>query len=142
MIRGINKVISVPFNGINDALKKLKNFSIAGAKPFSNLSTISVPKIPELQYGIAKAKKGHQYLLEGKNDEAVIPLHKNALWLKGLANNLLTQMNNGGVTNNLGGAISNSNVNNFTQNIYAPKQPSRIELYRQTRNLLELKGGC
>ena len=27
--------------------------------------------------------------------------------------------------------------NNFTQNIYAPQQPSRIELYRQTRNLLD-----
>ncbi len=30
--------------------------------------------------------------------------------------------------------------NNFTQNIYAPKQPSRIELYRQSKNLLSLKG--
>lgn len=34
-----------------------------------------------------------------------------------------------------------SNVNNFTQIINAPKQPSRIELYRQTKNLLALKGG-
>lgn len=32
-----------------------------------------------------------------------------------------------------------SNVNNYTQIINAPKQPSRLELYRQTRNLLELK---
>lgn len=36
--------------------------------------------------------------------------------------------------------ISNttSNVNNYTQIINAPKQPSRLELYRQTRNLLNL----
>lgn len=37
-----------------------------------------------------------------------------------------------------GGAYKTSNVNNFTQNIYAPKQPSRLELYRQTKNLLAL----
>lgn len=36
--------------------------------------------------------------------------------------------------------ISNttSNVNNYTQVINAPKQPSRLELYRQTKNLLNL----
>lgn len=32
-------------------------------------------------------------------------------------------------------------VTQFTQIINAPKQPSRIELYRQTRNLLDLRGG-
>lgn len=32
-----------------------------------------------------------------------------------------------------------SNVNNFTQIINAPKQPSRLEIYRQTRNLLNLR---
>lgn len=37
--------------------------------------------------------------------------------------------------------ISKSNVNNFTQIINAPKQPSRIELYRQTKNLLEIAKG-
>lgn len=31
--------------------------------------------------------------------------------------------------------------NNYTQTINAPKQPSRLELYRQTKNLLSLKGG-
>jgi len=37
---------------------------------------------------------------------------------------------------------SSSVVNNFNQVINAPQQPSRAELYRQTRNLLELaKGG-
>lgn len=46
------------------------------------------------------------------------------------SNNLLSGSGN---TNN-----SNSIVQNFTQNINSPKQPSRIELYRQTRNLLAL----
>ena len=37
-------------------------------------------------------------------------------------------------------AYSNVPSNSFTQNIYAPQQPSRIELYRQTRNLLAAAG--
>lgn len=37
---------------------------------------------------------------------------------------------------------NNSVVNNsYTQVINAPKQPSRIELYRQTKNLLAMRGG-
>lgn len=37
---------------------------------------------------------------------------------------------------------TNNNVNNnYTQIINAPKQPSRLEIYRQSRNLLSLKGG-
>ena len=37
----------------------------------------------------------------------------------------------------LGGSAGDSiSTTNFTQNIYSPKAPSRIELYRQTKNLL------
>lgn len=36
--------------------------------------------------------------------------------------------------------INNSRTNTFTQIINAPKQPSRLELYRQTQNLLQLAG--
>lgn len=61
----------------------------------------------------------------------------------GLGNKLNTI--NGGLSINPNyagvGAGATSNVNNFTQIINAPKQPSRIELYRQTKNLLALKGG-
>lgn len=38
------------------------------------------------------------------------------------------------------GSTTTNVVNNFTQTINAPKQPSRIELYRQTKNLLSIKG--
>lgn len=51
IISGINKVVAIPFNAINTALKKLKDVSIIGMKPFSWLPTISVPKIPTLANG-------------------------------------------------------------------------------------------
>ena len=40
------------------------------------------------------------------------------------------------------GAVAAGVVNNFTQVINAPKQPSLEELYRRTGNLLDLKGGA
>lgn len=51
IISGINKVIATPFNSINSVLDKLRNFSVLGAKPFSNISKISVPQIPQLASG-------------------------------------------------------------------------------------------
>ena len=52
LIKGINKVVAIPFNGLNYALKKIKNVEILGHKPFSKLiGTISVPQIPMLAKG-------------------------------------------------------------------------------------------
>ena len=52
LIKGINKVVSIPFNGLNAALNKIKNVKILGHKPFSKLiGNISVPQIPLLAKG-------------------------------------------------------------------------------------------
>lgn len=52
IIKGINRVIKIPFDGINTVLSKIRNISIAGQKPFKGLiSTIKVPKIPTLNVG-------------------------------------------------------------------------------------------
>jgi hypothetical protein len=41
------------------------------------------------------------------------------------------------------GVVSSGNIITYNQTINAPRTPSRIELYRQTRNLLEYaKGGA
>lgn len=51
LISGLNKVIAVPFDGINWALRKIRDISIMGLSPFSSLRTISVPSIPYLAEG-------------------------------------------------------------------------------------------
>lgn len=84
IIRGINKVIKVPFDGINWALNKIKNIEIVGIKPFNWISTINTPQIPELEKG-GVLKKGQVGLLEGKGDEAVVPLEKNTGWIRNVA---------------------------------------------------------
>ena len=51
IIGGINKVIATPFSDINSVLDKIRKFEIFGAKPFSGIDKISVPKIPQLASG-------------------------------------------------------------------------------------------
>lgn len=51
IIGGINKVIAVPFNGLNSALKSIRSVNIMGLQPFSWIKTISVPQIPKLAKG-------------------------------------------------------------------------------------------
>lgn len=56
------------------------------------------------------------------------------------ANNMLGGLQNAALATSAG-TVNNSSMartTNFTQIINAPQQPSRIELYRQTKNLLEL----
>ena len=84
IIRGINKVVAVPFNAINSVLNRLRGINILGVSPFGWLGSISVPKIPELEQG-GVLKKGQVGLLEGKGAEAVIPLERNTGWLNRIA---------------------------------------------------------
>ena len=51
IIKGLNKVVSIPFKGINSALMWIKNLEILGLKPFSSLKEINIPQIPLLASG-------------------------------------------------------------------------------------------
>jgi phage-related protein len=51
LISGINRVVSIPFNAINSALRTIRNVRIMDFQPFSWLSTVSVPQIPYLAQG-------------------------------------------------------------------------------------------
>lgn len=51
LIRGINNVVSIPFNGLNRALDSLRGVDIMGMNPFYWLPNISTPQIPMLAQG-------------------------------------------------------------------------------------------
>ena len=138
IIRGINKVVSAPINAINKVLGKIQGVSVAGVKPFSGLvSRIDPIQIPTLQTG-GILKRGQVGILEGKGDEAVVPLHQNKKWISAVAKSMRNELNGAtAYSGDLGGTTSKS-VSNFTQVINSPKALSRIELYRQTKNLLNL----
>lgn len=84
IIRGINKVVSVPFNALNKVLGRLRDTEILNIRPFSWVSTFSVPQIPELEDG-GVLKRGQVGLLEGNGAEAVVPLDRNKKWISAVA---------------------------------------------------------
>ena len=86
IIEGINKVIKIPFDGINNALTKVKNVSILGAKPFNGLvNTITIPQIPRLATGTYATSPMFAEIGE-RGREAVIPLENNTQWAKDFLN--------------------------------------------------------
>lgn len=134
---GINGVISLVQNRINKAIDLINGaIKLINKIPGVNIGKISRVNFPRLYQG-GVLKKGQVGVLEGSGDEAVVPLHNNKKWIKRVADDMKTELQNGNVSN-----ISNpttNNVNNFTQNIYANQAPSRAEIYKDTRNLLNYK---
>lgn len=87
IITGINKVVAIPFNGINWALNKIKSISILGLKPFDWIDTISVPQIPKLaKGGITNGATLAEIGEAGR--EMVLPLESNTQWMDLLADKI------------------------------------------------------
>lgn len=138
IIRGINNVIEVPFDAINSALRKIRDVSIAGVEPFADkIHEIDVPHIPELARG-GVLRKGKWGFLEGDGDEAVVPLEKNTRWIDEVASRIIGAMPEG-IPGTPGNVTSTTNYN-FYQTNNSPKALSRLEIYRQSKNLLNAKG--
>lgn len=139
LIKGINKIIAVPFNKINDMLDSIKNVKIGPAKPFKKLiSKFDVPEIPELEAGGVLAK-GQLGLLEGNGAEAVVPLHKNKAWISKTAQDLRGALESEGIVGP--GAVPTVTNMTFNQTNNSPKPLSRLEIYRQTKNQLNFAKG-
>ena len=133
VLSGAIKIINGFISAINAAI------SVINVIPGVNISKINKLSAPKLERGIGIAKKGHQYLLEGTGNESVVPLDKNKYWVKAVADDMRKELQSG--VSSSTSSLTNSNVNNFTQIINAPKSPSRIELYRDARNLLNYTKG-
>ncbi len=96
LIRGINRVVSIPFNSINTALRMIRNATIAGFQPFSWLPSVSVPQIPYLAQGGYVKANTPQLAMIGDNrhqgevvapEDKLMSLYKKANQEMGLGNN-------------------------------------------------------
>ena len=116
------------------------------------LTTASVATIASQKYVPMLAKGGivdspTMAIIGEAGKEAVMPLENNTGWITDLANKIGAVLQKDFI-GNLGYATAGTNIvngdtivnNYYTQNINAPKSPSRKELYRDTKNLLSLKG--
>jgi hypothetical protein len=96
IIGGINKVVAVPFNAINNILGKIKGINIAGIKPFDWMWTLNVPQIPKLATG-GVVDSATLAMIGERGKEAVVPLENNLEWLDKLASMLNERMGGGNV---------------------------------------------
>lgn len=96
LIRGINRVVSIPFNSINTALRMIRNATIAGFQPFSWLPSVYVPQIPFLAQGGYVKANTPQLAMIGDNrhqgevvapEDKLMSLYKKANQEMGLGNN-------------------------------------------------------
>ena len=90
LIDGINRVITIPFNGINSALSGIRDVSIAGVEPFKWLPYISVPQIPKLARG-GIVDQATLALIGERGKEAVVPLENNTEWMDKLVDKLISR---------------------------------------------------
>lgn len=144
---------------INGAQAILKGFAELGpiggainAAVQAGITAAQIATIAAQRYVPAFAKGGivsnpTLALVGEAGKEAVMPLENNTGWITELAEKISAVMNKdyfvnpaGYDTITSGGGYGRSVVNNYTQVINAPKSPSRRELYRDTKNLLALKG--
>lgn len=88
IINGINKVVAIPFNAINAALRKIRDIEFLGISPFKKLiGQISVPQIPTLAVGTDRIpEEGLYHLHEG---ERVVPKKYNPVLNEELTKNSL-----------------------------------------------------
>ena len=141
VVASVSKAMETIIKKVNSVLNRIRKATIDGKKPFESLWPENPIPMPKLQRG-GVLRRGQVGLLEGTGAEAVVPLDQNAKWIKAVADDMRQELQ---AANALptGGTVTNTNENiQYTQIINAPRQPSRIELYRQTRNLLAFtKGG-
>lgn len=138
---GINSVIEQAERVINRGIGLINDaIDLINRLPGVDIGYVREVEFPRLAQG-GVLRRGQVGLLEGSGAEAVVPLDRNKAWIHAVAEDLrkeiAAQQAVTGMQN-----ITQDRSQTFYQTINAPKQPSRIELYRQTRNLLALAGGA
>lgn len=135
---GLNGVLSMIESTINNGISLINGaIGLINALPGVNVGTIGELSLPRLaKGGIVNAATTAVIGEDGK--EAVVPLENNTKWLDIVADKLADRL----VPTSYGGTqrITGGVVNNFYQTNNSPKSLSRLEIYRQSKNLLNLKG--
>ncbi len=133
------------FSGI-----KLPHFKISGGQvPWGIGGKGTKPSVSVDWYARGGVvPKGQMAFLEGSGAEAVVPLEKNTQWINRVAKSMIEQLDVVGVKNALNRNVNSMNgiasagtsveTQNVTFNQYntSPKALSRLDIYRQTNNLL------
>ena len=135
---GLNGVLSMIENTINNGIGLINGaIGLINALPGVNVGTIGELSLPRLAKG-GIVDNATTAIIGEDGREAVIPLERNTKWIDVMASKLASKLSSGGYTSTQ--STANSVVNNFYQTNNSPKALSRLEIYRQSRNLLNFKG--
>ena len=131
-----NGIIGVIENTVNKMIQMINSvLDLISLIPGIDLNGIPLVSLPRLAKGGVLAK-GQLGLLEGTGAEAVVPLDENKAWISAVAADMLSALY--GTAGYAAAGANGANGYSFTQVINSPKAVSRIDIYRQTRNLLQL----
>lgn len=135
---GLNGVLSMIESTINNGISLINGaIGLINKLPGVSVGTIGGLSLPRLAKG-GIVDNATTAIIGEDGREAVIPLERNTKWIDVMASKLATKLSSGGYTNTQ--STANSVVNNFYQTNNSPKALSRLEIYRQSRNLLNFKG--
>jgi len=140
----VSSIVKAPINflidGLNSFIKTVNKIQIPDWVPGVGGKGINLPLIPKLaRGGILKA--GEIGLLEGSGAEAVVPLENNRAWISAVAAALRGALQSEGVLAAAGGGAVVNNYN-FNQVNNSPKALDRLQIYRDTQNLMNLTKGA
>ena len=132
----INSALSFVENSVNNIIKMINGVIAVINTLGAGIPEIGLISLPRLAKG-GVLSKGQIGLLEGSGAEAVVPLDENKAWISEVANDMVRAL---GASPAGASAASGAAPDgfSFTQVINSPKPLTRIEIYRQTRNLLQL----
>lgn len=135
---GLNGVLSMIERTINNGISLINGaIGLINALPGVNVGTIGELSLPRLAKG-GIVDNATTAIIGEDGREAVIPLEHNTKWIDVMSSKLASKLSSGGYTSTQ--STANSVVNNFYQTNNSPKALSRLEIYRQSRNLLNFKG--
>lgn len=132
----INQALSFVESSLNNVIKLINGVIAVLNLLGAGIPDIGLVSLPRLAKGGILAK-GQVGLLEGSGAEAVVPLDENKAWISAVAADMVRAL--GASPSGASAAPgAESDGFSFTQVINSPKPLTRIEIYRQTRNLLQL----
>lgn len=135
----INAVLATIENGLNSVPRAINAaLDLINALPGVDISKMAEISLPRLAKG--GIVDGATTAIIGEDGrEAVVPLENNVEWLDVLSGKIMDRMQAAGGFSAVAGA--GSTTYNFYQTNNSPKALSRLEIYRQSKNLLAARKG-
>lgn len=132
----INNALSFVENSLNNVIKLINGVIAVLNLLGAGIPDIGLVSLPRLAKGGILAK-GQVGLLEGSGAEAVVPLDENKAWISAVAADMVRALGASPAGASAAPGAESDGFS-FTQVINSPQPLTRIEIYRQTRNLLQL----